>query len=61
LGRRRHAAVLNHRHKGFDLFVFIHKYRGFMGWRCPDNLGFNMFYILVVIQFVTSITTKEDI
>jgi len=61
LGRRRHAAMLNHRHKGFYLFEFVHNIRRFMGWRGGVNLGFNTFYISVVHEFAQSITTKEDI
>ena len=61
LGRSRHAAVLNHRHKGFYLFEFVHNIRRFMGWRGGVNLGFNTFYISVVHEFAQSITIKEDI
>ena len=43
LGRSRHAAMLNHRHKGFYLFEFVHNIRRFMGWRGGVNLGFNIF------------------
>lgn len=48
LGRSCHAAMLNHRHKSFYLFEFVHNIRRFMGWRGGVNLGFNMFYISVV-------------
>jgi len=53
LGGRRHAAMLNHRHKGFYLFEFVHNIRGVMGWRDHPNWGFNMFYTLVLREFAS--------